>query len=102
MSGVRACPCCGAPVAAPTRLDAALARLTPMQRRLVRAVVRCPGQTATELAAVVYADRADGGPDDAPGVVRVLANQIRLRGVGVLVTAGQGSRSGYYAKFDGE
>jgi len=102
MSAGRACPCCGAPVAAPTRLDAALARLTPTQRLLVRAVARCPGQTATELAAVVYANRADGGPDDACGVVRVLAHQIKQRGAGVRVVAGQGRRGGYFLEFDGD
>lgn len=52
------CPCCGQPVV-PTQL--ALPRI---KSKILDAVRRRPGITATELRDIVWADAIDGGPED--------------------------------------
>ena len=95
----RNCPCCGAPVAAPTPLDDALraARLSARQVELVRLIARWPGKSAPELADLLYRDAADGGPDYATEVVRVQLHfaRKRLAETPLRIVCGMGSRSGY-------
>lgn len=55
------CPCCGQPVIV-SAWDAALADLSPMQRRIAEIVARRPGMSSAALADAVYARASDGGP----------------------------------------
>jgi hypothetical protein len=52
--------------------------LSPMQKKILDAIVQRPRSTA-ELADYVYADREDGGPDNAAGCVWGQIHNINLR-----------------------
>lgn len=71
------CPCCGSPMTADATLDAFIARQGPVTQRLMRALVLAAPLQVRELAERTYADRDDGGPDDAEAIVRVLVSQVR-------------------------
>jgi hypothetical protein len=69
--------------------------LTPQQTRLLEPLRKGHPVPVERLVAVLYADRPDGGPDDAIGVVQVQICKLRARlaphGV-TIVTVG---RDGY-------
>jgi hypothetical protein len=75
------CPCCGAAHAA--RVDPAVIvagiPLSALRRRLCEILLAQFGTfVATErLAAAMYADDPNGGPDDAAGVARQLVYKLR-------------------------
>lgn len=75
------CPCCGQPV--PGAIDdwAIAADLTPMQARTLRAIADRRGEwiTAMQIAAVIYADRADGGPEFAGKIVSAFVCAVRKK-----------------------
>lgn len=73
------CPCCGAPMPPDAALDTFIARCGPVTQRLLRALTLSAPLQVRELADRVYADRADGGPDDAEAVVRVMVYNLRPR-----------------------
>ena len=58
----RVCECCGHPIPD----NGVRAKLTPMQRRILDAVERAgtAGASRTQIMEWVYADNADGGPEN--------------------------------------
>lgn len=65
-----------------------------LSRRILVALSRIPGRIVSmpELAAAVYADRHDGGPDTAGDVIRRTILKMRRAGVPI-VTHGKRGRS---------
>lgn len=92
----RTCPCCGQAVETDP-LEAARAALSPMQRKVLEAVIRCPGISAVEIADLVYADHPDGGPLTAEIAVRTFAFYAnrRLKAFGFRMRAKGSGTNGY-------
>lgn len=92
------CPCCGAPISAPTDFDRMLETLSPVARRAVIEIARRPGLSGRDLASVVYADCPDGGPLNAQTSISVALahNRERLAAYGFDVRSRMGGRIGGY------
>jgi hypothetical protein len=90
------CPCCnGAGVIEP----AAPVALSPTEFAVWDAVRQSrDGLTAPALAARIYADRPDGGPEFAKGCIyaAIKSANRRLRAAGIAITCGTRTRGGVY------
>lgn len=89
-----------APIAA-TRAYFTLARLSPVQQRILLALRElraspCAPAHAAAIVEVVYRDCADGGPDDAEASVRVAIFNMRRRLAGGPVEIGSRCAAGYW------
>jgi DNA-binding response OmpR family regulator len=78
-----ACPCCGAPVKSPIRLEdvPAFAELTQIEARLFIILAAKAGQRLRcyQIADQLYSLDADGGPEDVNRVIKVHAFNIRAK-----------------------
>jgi hypothetical protein len=88
--GVQRCSHCGAPIVPP-----GLA-LTPVQRRIVAVVQRRGEVSAEDLRAAVWADDADGGPENLKTLhVHIYLLNKKLRRYGLAVRANKGAGATY-------
>lgn len=91
-----ACPCCGQAVAADP-LKPILADVSPLMGRVIVALLDGSPRHVERLAATVYADRADGGPECANRVLSAVICRHRqiLKGHGIAISARRGRASTY-------
>ncbi len=92
----RPCPTCGGALA-DLPLPFLKAAVSPMMGRILDVVVRRPGIDGVDLAAAVYADDPDGGPDWARNSVGVTIwrNNKRLAPLGWCCKGHKGRGGGY-------
>lgn len=84
------CPCCHQPVTPGRELESFAARQSPLRARLLRELIAAwRPLPASALVDVVYGGCADGGPEDAVGVLRVTICNLRreLRAIGWTIQA---------------
>lgn len=92
---VKVCECCGHPLP-DTSVEAAL---SPFQRRIFQIVQRSgtAGIGTASIADMLYAQRADGGPEHAKCVIATTVKKInaKLRIHGFIIRGRTGPGGGY-------
>ena len=92
VDGLRRCEACGHP----TMPDGARAKLTRIQRRMFDIIHRsgAAGISSPDLMALIYQERADGGPD-SPNILAVQTAYMRVKlkpfGITISSTRGPGA-----------